>query len=187
MSFVKMTDILVSTSAFIVTLTYPAKAKSHNYDDWADINFETVLEVTPIIQSATEDVGLAKKFFNALCSDSSSHNRRFKDHALKTFVEGCTKRDFEQFWDSTNWRTLERLCLRVPNVTCMLYDKTGNVVHMIECSAIEVVRALKRIEEAFFVSVKNVPIAASMHEKKDFRKDQNRSTHKYFLHHKAHR
>lgn len=180
MSLVKMTDIIVSTNAFIVTLAYSAKAKSE-----IDLSTEAILEVTPIIQSATEDVGLAEKFFNVLTADSSSHNRRMKDQALESFVKGCTKRIFEQFWDSSQWQTLEGLSTRIPTITCMLYDKTGNLVHMITCSALDVMRALQRIEEAFFVSTKTVPAVVHDYGKKSFRRDQNRSTHKYFMHHRS--
>ncbi len=185
MSFVKMTDILLSTSAFIATLTYPAKAKSQANGNWADANHETVLEVTPIIQSATEDVGLAEKFFNIITSDSTAHNRRAKDQVFQSFVQGCTKKIFEQFWDSSNWETLQGLSIRIPTITCMLYDKTGNMVHMITCSAIDVMRALKRIEEAFFISARTVPVMVNGHEKKHVHKDQKRSTHKYFMHHRS--
>lgn len=180
MSFVKMTDILVSTSAFIVTLAYSAKAKSE-----IDLSTEAILEVTPIIQSATEDVGLAEKFFNVITADSSAHNKRIKDQALDSFVKGCTKKIFEQFWDSSEWKTLEGLSTRVPTITCMLYDKTGNLIHMITCSALDVMRALQRIEEAFFVSTKTVPACLHDYSKKSFRRDQNRSTHKYFMHHRT--
>lgn len=180
MSFVKMTDILVSTSAFIVTLAYSAKAKSE-----IDLSTEAILEVTPIIQSATEDVGLAEKFFNVITADSSAHNKRIKDQALDSFVKGCTKKIFEQFWDSSEWKTLEGLSTRVPTITCMLYDKTGNLIHMITCSALDVMRALQRVEEAFFVSTKTVPAYLHDYSKKSFRRDQNRSTHKYFMHHRS--
>lgn len=180
MSFVKMTDILVSTSAFIVTLAYSAKAKSE-----IDMSTEAVLEVTPIIQSATNDVGLAEKLFDVLIADSSANNRRMKDHALQSFIKSCNKKVFEQFWDSSNWGTLETLSTRMPTITCMLYDKEGSLVHMITCSAIDIMRALKRIEEAFFISTRSMPLVAYHHDKKDFRRDQNRSTHKYFMHHRS--
>ena len=104
MSIVKMTDILVQTSAFIVTLTRPAKAKSEMSEN------NTILEVTPIIQSATKDLGLAEKFFKIITSDSSHHNRRTKEKILTEFVQGSTKRILEEYWDTSNWKTITGIC-----------------------------------------------------------------------------
>ena len=186
MSFVKMTEILASTSAFIVTLTYPTKAKSHGFREWNwDIHSEALIEITPIIQSATDDIGLAEKFFQIISADSTQHNRRLKDHVLQSFVKRCTKRIFEQFWDSAEWKTLEWLSIRIPTVTCILYDKEGNVVHLKTTSALDVMKALRAIEEAFFISARIAPFVMHDYDKKNLKREKNRQTRKYFMHHRS--
>ncbi|MBS0634341.1 MAG: hypothetical protein JSR37_02630 [Verrucomicrobia bacterium] len=168
MSSLKMIDILIQTSAFIVTLTYNKEKSS-----------EALLEVTPIIQSATKDVGLAEKFFDIISSD------RVKDHHFQAFVKGCTKKISEQFWDSSNWETLEALSIEIPNVTCLLYDTAGSLVHMKTCNALNVMRGFRRIEEALFISARGMPLQLVEHDKHSWRRDQNRETRKYFMHHRS--
>ncbi len=174
----KMTDIVVSTSAFIVTLSYPAKFKS------TGINHETVLEVIPIVQSATKDIGLAEKFFDIICADSSAAHRRKKVKLLRAFIHNCPKKITEEFWDSSHWRTLEGLCLRIPSISCVLYDRAGSLLKEVRCSPIDILWSLQRVEEAFFIT-SGTPMVREEHAKKEFRRDQNRETHKYFLHHRA--
>ncbi len=172
MSFVKMTDILVSTSAFIVTLTHTSN--------------EATLEVTPIVHAATQDVGLAEKFFHVITADSTSHNKRSKEETLEAFNTGCSRKIIEQFWDTSQWNELQRLCLKVPSIICILYDKRGNLTEMHSCKVLDILWALQRVEHAFFSDTwapKNKE-AAHAH-KKDLRSKQNRATHKYFLHHRA--
>lgn len=185
MSFVKMTDILVSTKAFIVTLTHPAKAKSLREE-----SAEIIIEVTPIIQAATQEANLAEKFFEIITADSTSRNRRLKEENLKHFVTACSKQIFEQFWDSSHWKSLEQNCLRIPHITCLLYDVSGNVVNSVICRTLDLLWALQKIEEAFFThslpaKSKKVPYGVIAHEKKEYRRNLNRETHKYFLHHRS--
>lgn len=180
MSFVKMTDIVASTQAFIVTLSYLAKGKSN-----IDTSQEVIIEVSPIIQSATEDTGLAEQFFHIISSDSTSHNRRQKNHIFDAFIKGCTRKIFEQFWDSSCWDTLEHLAIRIPTITCLLYDKAGNLIHSRTASALDVMKAFKKLEEAFFFSLRQAPVHLEHHDKKAFKRDQNRSTHKYMMHHRV--
>ena len=173
MSLVKMTDILVSTSAFIVTLTYQGHDKA-------------LLEVTPIGRQGP-DWSLAEKFFHSITSDSSQHNARSKRAWLNSFISGCSKRIVDEFWDNAQWKTLEGLCLRVPYITCLLYDKNGDVAASFDCLTYEVLWALQRVEEAFFAHslAQKAPVAFVDHSKKAQKRDLNRQTHKYFLHHRS--
>ena len=182
MSIVKMTDILVSTSAFVVTLSYPTKAKSSKNESAT----EFILEVTPIIQSATKDIGLAKQFFDIITSDSTRHNKRAKDKTLSSFVQKCSKRLLEEYWDSSHWKTLQGLSLRLPYLTCILYDTTGNLICETHTKVLDILWALQKLEEQLFISTSGVK-AKRMPFRPVEPKKEKRSTHKYFLHHKARR
>ena len=174
-----MTDILVSTSAFIATLTYPVKKSK------IGSNYEVILEIIPIVQSATKDIGLAEQFFTVLSADSSVAHRRKKANLLRHFIQSCPQKISEEFWDGAHWRTLEGLCLRIPSITCLLYDRAGNVVKEAISPPIDILWALQRIEEAFFITQGTPLYHNPEHTKKEFRRDSNRETHKYFLHHRA--
>lgn len=183
MSDVKMTDILVSTPAFIVTLTVPAKQAKNQ-------ETQGLIEVIPIVKNPLKGEHWADQLFSVLTADSSEHNRREKTRNLDAFVTSSNKQMFEQFWDNANWKPLEPLCFHQPYLTCVLYDKSGNVKESVICLTVEIWRALQRIEEAFFrhtlpVKAKNVPWAIAVESKKEFRKDHNRATHKYFRHHRV--
>jgi hypothetical protein len=173
MSLIKMTDILVSTSAFIVTLTYQGKEKA-------------LLEVSPV-GKAGPDCRQAEQFYRIITSDSSTHNMRRKKEWLKGFLTGCNKRILEEFWDNAHWKTLEGLCLKVPYITCVLYDKTGNVVESAICLTYEVLWALQRIEEAFFAQslVQKSQAASIGHARKERTVGKTMQPHKYFLHHRV--
>lgn len=173
MSLVKMTDNLVATSAFNATLTYQGKESA-------------VLEVIPV-SGYRQDGTLAEQFFRIITADSSRMFSKSKKEHMKSFVFSCEKRIFEEFWDNSNWKTLEGLCLQMPYITCVLYDKTGNVVDTVDCLTYEVLWALQRVEEAFFT---NSQVAANEahftnQSNKEFKRDSNRQTHKYFLHHRS--
>lgn len=172
MSLVKMTDILVSTSAFIVTLTNQAKDK-------------VILEVSPI-GNVGPNSRLAELFFRCLTSDSSSQNLRRKKEWLKSFVSGSNTKVVAEFWDNAHWKTLEGLCLKVPYITCIIYDSTGNVVDSIICLTYEVLWALQRIEEALFTHTQTQKSHAARFEaaEKDQKVGKFTQPHKYFLHHR---
>jgi len=183
MSDVKMTDILVSTPAFIVTLTVPAKSAKNQ-------EMPALVEVIPIAQASLKGEVWSEQFFAVLTADSSEYNRREKTRKLDEFVASSNKKMFEQFWDSANWTPLEPLCFHLPYLSCVLYDKSGNVKQSVICLTVEVWRALQRVEEAYFrqslpTRGKKVPWAIEVEAKKEFRKDLNRATHKYFRHHRA--
>lgn len=183
MSDVKMTDILVSTPAFIITFTCPAKNTNAQ-------TTEAVLEITPIVQPGVQTDALAGQIFAILTADSTPNNRKAKRKILLDFVTGCSQKMIEEFWDSANWRSLQAKWFHWPHISCLLYDKTGNVAVDSVCLTVDIIRAIQHLEEALFAQA--VPSTKTMatwqlqtYDKKASRRDHNRATHKYFLHHRT--
>jgi hypothetical protein len=168
MALAKMTDILVSTSAFIATFTYQGSDKA-------------ILEINPIGKFAHTG-GLPELFFHIITSDSSQKHARLKREWQNRFVAEASKRITEEFWDSAQWASVERLCLTLPYITCVLYDKEGNVAETRDALAYELLWALERLESALFSHSES---HAKQQPKKAFKRDHNRQTHKYFLHHRT--
>ncbi len=201
MSIVKMTDILVATDAFLVTLSTPSKER---VNEWSQEDKEAaLLEITPIISTGYTKKALAEQFFDIICSDSGNYNKNSRDALLHSFAQGCNMKIFEQFWDNSHFDRLEDISLSIPQVTCILYDASGNVVSQHRNSPLNIIWALKKIEETFFIYSMPahmqplVGVTSGMtrglardlasggkKSRKDWRRDTNRQTHKYFLHHR---
>jgi len=177
MSYVKMTNNLVSTKAFTVTLTYPKNEYS-----------QSVLSVIPKISHS--NVEMTDQFYHFIVSDPGFHNRRQKEQCLSTFLSESSREIYEEFWDSAQWKMLERICLTLPYLTCVLYDTQGDVVETRICKTVDVLKSLQKIEEALFTStlqatVKRSSFGSFVAHKKEFRRKANRETHKYFMHHRS--
>jgi hypothetical protein len=186
MSMMKMTDILVSTRAFFVTFTYPSRGKS---DEWsAEDQKKALIEVTPIISSEFKDISLTKDLYQILTSEPGSVNKHAKDEVLHRFVQRCPKHLFEEFWESARSAPLEKMPVHVESITCILYSTDAEIVAIKDTLPIHLIMAMKALEETFFayaMDTKNPPVSKDDSTKKEWKKDNNRKTHKYFLHHRG--
>lgn len=175
MSVTKMTDILATTGAFFATFTYSPKNREA----------DPTIEITPVISSHDKDASLASTFFEIITSDSSSHNRRWKEDLLWHFVQGCSRKESEEFWDNAAWTTLEASAPDILWTTCVLYNQRGEAVDVRVCKTADIVSALKKVESSLFEYISKKPLDIVASHRKSLKKDLNRATHKYFLHHKA--
>ncbi|MBS0656593.1 MAG: hypothetical protein JSR46_12510 [Verrucomicrobia bacterium] len=178
MSITKMTDMLATTGAFFATFTHSFKNKAT--DSW-----ETpTIEVSPVISAHDRDGALASSFFKIITSDSSNDHRHHKDELLWHFVESCSRKESEEFWENAAWTTLEASIPTTPWTTCVLYNQRGEAVDVRICKTADIVSALRRVESSLFEYITKKPLAAVNSRRKELKKDLNRETHKYFLHHK---
>lgn len=147
---VKMTNILVTTSQFLATLTYPVKNKvalpvSKKQMTMRE-SIDAIIEVSPIVHSATQlHAHLTEQFYEVLTQEASQVLTKNKEKALVEFLESCGEKVREELKQNAEEDALDLLEGEVNTVFINLHDAQGNLIQTKRRSVQDIVAALTHI------------------------------------------
>jgi hypothetical protein len=149
MTQAKMTNNLVSTNKFIVTLAYPVKNKvSRPISKKQSITEEfidAVVEVVPIYHSGKEDGELAEQFYHILCQAAEMADTKNRRHELESWIEACDERIRKEMDESCQHIHLENLTGKVEHIFVNLLDKHGNVAKSVQRALSDILSTFQHI------------------------------------------
>jgi hypothetical protein len=128
----KMTSVLITTSQFLATLTYPVKNKVEQHVSrnvsFIQESIDAVVEVVPIVHKASKGQEIAVKFYNVLSQNASNEYMRSKRENMQDLLESCGQKVREEMKESIQHIALENLLGNVETVIINLLDKSGTLV-----------------------------------------------------------
>ena len=132
----KMTHVLLSTSHFIATITYPYE---HN-------STKAVLEISPVIHAGRDTASLADLFFENISKDSTSENRKKKREYLYQLLELLSIRQLEEIHDNIHAEEIPKILKHATSVLICLLDREGTCVLTRERSSSDVQVAIEEFQ-----------------------------------------
>jgi hypothetical protein len=127
----KMTNMILSTSRFVLTLAYPVKTKMLQPTSGKRVEtieeMDAVLEVTPIFHSSKDDMSLASLLYHLLVEDISLASTKGRQKEIQSFLEKCGDKIRAEILSSAQQVHLENLQGKVDYVFINLIDKNSNV------------------------------------------------------------
>jgi len=151
---VKMTNIVVSTSQFLATLSYPVKNKiTYSVTKKTSVvqeSIDAVIEVTPIVHRVIKpkknQKTIAQQFYDVLSCDAEVFFTKAKQRELTTFLEACGDKVRQEIKESCQKVHLENLEGRVEHVFVNLLDQAGNLVQSTTRTPHDILAALHHLE-----------------------------------------
>ena len=155
MGDVKMTCVLVSTSQFVATLTYPIKIKTQQaLSKHSTITVEStdaLIEVTPVVHTPEKlkkrGESLSYQFYKCMAASSSQDFRRVKEETLQHFLENCGEKIRREIKESLNEEALQSLAhMNVDNVIVNYIDKDGRLANLVKNTVDDVMWAVSHMK-----------------------------------------
>jgi len=149
MAQTKMTNNLVSTSKFLVTLAYPVKNKISRpiskKQSITEESIDAVLDVIPIYPSAKEDGELAQQFYHILCQAAEMADTKKRRLELQSWIEACDERIRNEIDESCQHIHLENLTGKVEHIFVNLLDKKGLVATSMQRALSDILSTFQHI------------------------------------------
>ncbi len=147
---VKMTNILISTSRFLATLTYPVKNKVTQPVSKTNVtlkeSIDAVIQVTPIIHHASQlHNHLTAQFYEVLSQEEAMVMTKNKEKQLHEFLELCGEKVREELKQNAEQNALNLLDSGVHTIFVNLLDSSGNLIQSKSRSVQDIVASLTHI------------------------------------------
>ena len=130
----KINEVIVSTPAFMATLTYPIRNKTTTQvskkNTVTQEELEVAIVISPVVHGATKkkDLNLADAFYNIIAQDKTSGFARNKAQNLEKFLGVCGDKVKNELMENTNLKGLRTLRKKLDNAIVHLLDKSGILI-----------------------------------------------------------
>lgn len=163
MGDVKMTNILVSTSHFVATLAFPVKIRTEQAvskrKTIVQESIDAVIEVTPVIHTATEQPILAELFYNEISEENPSQFTKRKQASLRCFLDKCGAKVRQEIANTIQPNVLEQLIGHADMVIVNFIDKGGRLLKSTKRYITDILSSLSHMESRilFWPKPKKLP------------------------------
>lgn len=179
MATAKMTDTILSTPDFIVTLTHQNRFKIGQEAP------ELILEVVPLVNAKSLERNLAEKFFNSITCPKERKKQSKK--AIMNFTSTCTPHIQQEFLTNFHPEYLQAFNNEGQEMLIVLRNKNGDVLKSTTHSANDLCNLISQLEIGCTYHAPKKKTATFMTRQqtphKKNKREWNRATRKYFLHH----
>jgi len=129
----KMTNMILSTSAFTMTLDWPVKTKTIEWiskkEKKEEEEFNAVISITPLVHSAQEDLSSSTDLWSIFSKEGTSLKTKKRQKELHDFLDACGEKIRSEIQESCEKLHLENICDEVDHCYINLLDKSGDLAH----------------------------------------------------------
>lgn len=131
----KMNEVILTTSAFNVTLTYPIINKIKRTISKKTTVVEEQIDAAIVLSPrgfekiSKEEQNLTHRLYYILCLDSSEGLARKKEEEIDQFLHLCGEKIREEFLNNLDLTELRELNRKIEHTFLHLLDRSGSLVH----------------------------------------------------------
>ena len=160
---VKMTNILVSTTQFIVTLTYPVKNKIATSISKKQAiiteSVDAVIEITPIVHRVVHPVihrskgneTLTGLFYNLLSCKAETSLTKHHQQELHEFLEKCSEKVRKELKENCEHMHVHLENIKADTLFINLFDGSGNLLQSTRATIRDSIAAFRHIKTALLL------------------------------------
>ncbi len=150
MDEIKMTNVLIATSQFLVTCAFPVKIKTEQavskHKTIVKESIDAVIEITSIAHAFPRGSSLAKQLFALLTQSSPMEHTKRKQAAHMHFLEACGVRVRNEIDESLQVHALDAWQDNVESIIINLLDKDGAVLQSKKQDVAGVIHILNHLD-----------------------------------------